>query len=310
MPTFTETAARDGKYLRAVPVSRLENLRENVASFARNSTLNDFQKMFTERYAFDLPELPITPRSVIIAATPCYSYAPVTFHRDGREYSLFSALVNAYDTSEMDAYVRGCAETLGGTAVNVAGLFPLKLLGVCSGLAEYGRNNITYIDGLGSYFGYSAYFSDVAPDTDFWRDFAVAEGCAACGACVKNCQTGAIDENRFLIDTDRCYSGISSRAGDFPAFVPASAHHTISRCMKCQYGCPMNAEANLNAFPHVEFDEEETAFVLSGAAFDGAAEPLREKARVLGLGLYPAAIPRNLQKCFELIDGGATLTLK
>jgi epoxyqueuosine reductase len=310
MPTFTETAERDGKLLRVVPVSRLEDLRKNVAAFTNSNTLNEFQKIITSRYAFDTPELPFDAQSIIVAATSCYSYAPVTFHQNGREYNMFSAQVYPYDTSEMDEYVRDGAAALGFAAEPVAALPPLKLLGVCSGLAEYGRNNITYIGSLGSYFGYSAYFSDLPPETDFWRDFAVAERCETCGACIKNCKTGAISPDRFLIDTDRCYSGITTRPGAFPDFVPDSAHHTISRCMKCQYGCPMNAEANLREYPRVEFDEQETEFVLSGQPYDTASAALQEKARILGLGLYLAAIPRNIKKCFELIDGGATLTLK
>jgi epoxyqueuosine reductase len=265
--------------------------------------------MFAGLYSFDVPELPFEPRSVIIAATPHYSYSEVTFHHEGRVYPLYAALIFGYDTADVDAFVAGEIANRGYHSAPVEKFLPLKLFGARSGLAAYGRNNITYIDGLGSYFGYAAYFSDLPPESDVWVENTVSPTCDGCRVCFNHCPTGAIQGERFLLDSSRCFSGLTTRPGEFPDFVPRTAHHTISRCMRCQYSCPMNREANARVLPPVDFDEAETAHILSGAPYDDAPEVLKRKAEIFGLGMYPA-IPRNLLACFDLIDSGTACSLE
>ena len=36
----------------------------------------------------------------------------------------------------------------------------MKLAAVRSGLAQYGRNNICYVEGMGSFFSFHAYLTD------------------------------------------------------------------------------------------------------------------------------------------------------
>jgi epoxyqueuosine reductase len=312
MSTFTEIAEHDGKILRVVPVERLEDLRRDIEQLRRDTGLNKFQNMITGTYTFNVPELPFTVRSIIVAAIPHFSYADAVFHLNGKEYKVYSAFVKMYDTSDMDIYIDSVLAELGRHSVVVPMMpgFPQRLLGAKCGLAVYGRNNITYIDGLGSYFGYATYYSDVLPDCEVWHDTTpVAKTCETCGACIKNCKTGAITRDRFLIDTDKCYSGMSTRPGDFPP-VPNCAHHSIVRCMKCQYGCPMNAQANLRTYPAVSFDEAETAHILSGVGYDNVSVSLRERAVIFGFDKFNAVVPRNLKICFDLIDSGETFTLR
>jgi len=47
---------------------------------------------------------------------------------------------------------------------------PLKTLAVRSGLAKYGRNNITYIDGMGSFYRLVAYYTDIPPQENNWTE--------------------------------------------------------------------------------------------------------------------------------------------
>ncbi|WP_256311538.1 hypothetical protein [Tissierella carlieri] len=46
----------------------------------------------------------------------------------------------------------------------------MKRLGEHSDLAKYGRNNVTYVDDLGSNFSYTAYFSDIMCEEDTWGE--------------------------------------------------------------------------------------------------------------------------------------------
>lgn len=67
-----------------------------------------------------------------------------------------------------------------------------------SGLAKYGRNNITYVNGLGSNF------SDIKCQEDTWGEVQNESFCNECNLCGEHCPTGAILEYRFLIDTLEC----------------------------------------------------------------------------------------------------------
>lgn len=316
--TFTEYAAERGHLLRVVPISRLDDLRREQAKLSETNTLNDFQKMMTSGKSLELPELPFAAKSIIIAVTPHYSYADVTFKHNSKDYKMYSAFVKLYDTSEIDAFGAEALPKYGAAAAPVNGMFPLKLLGVMCGIAEYGRNNITYIndshglaayENLGSYFGYSAYFSDLEPECDFWRDEpTVAKTCETCGACVALCKTGAISREQFLIDTSKCFSMMSTAAGELPP-VPNDAHHSIVRCMKCQYKCQMNRKASERTYPAVVFSEEETEFILRGESYENAPESLRETAIAFGLHIFSETAARNIKRCFDLIDAGETLTM-
>ena len=51
-------------------------------------------------------------------------------------------------------------------------ILPLKLLAVHGGIAEYGRNNITYVSGMGSFMRLTAVYSDMPCETDHWREVA------------------------------------------------------------------------------------------------------------------------------------------
>jgi hypothetical protein len=61
-----------------------------------------------------------------------------------------------------------------------------RRLAVQSGLAEYGRNNITYVAGMGSNVRYAAFYTDIDGQDEVWRDVCNAEMCADCGAYIKN----------------------------------------------------------------------------------------------------------------------------
>jgi len=60
---------------------------------------------------------------------------------------------------------------------------PLKLLAVRSGLGWYGRNNICYVPGMGSFLQIVAVYSDLPCQKDDWREAQMMESCQNCSAC-------------------------------------------------------------------------------------------------------------------------------
>jgi len=91
-----------------------------------------------------------------------------------------------------------------------------KFLAVRSGLARYGRNNITYVDGMGSLYRLSAFLSDLPYSGDCWTEPQMHDRCDDCSACIRACPTDAIPQHRFLLHSERCITFHNETRGPFP----------------------------------------------------------------------------------------------
>jgi epoxyqueuosine reductase len=171
---------------------------------------------------------------------------------------------------------------------------------VCSSDLVYGKNNIAYVDGMGSFFSFAAFYSDLPCGTDGWTEARAAELCSGCAICLRSCPTGAIRGERFLIDNERCLSFLNEQGGDFPGWLPLSVHHCLYDCLRCQLGCPMNSDHVDKVAPPFSFDEMETELLLSGAPAASYPAAMALKSKLLGLDQWPDGIPRNLKTLFQL----------
>jgi len=306
MATFGQTALQNGIHAAIVSAARQNDVHIEINEFASTQELNGFQKFIFEHYEFTPPELPFEVKSIIIAAAPHPSYGEAVFAYSGSEYRLY-CVAGSEDTTTHD-YV---TETITSTGFNIKPTgfwFPFKRFAVQSGLCVYGRNNVTYLPGFGSYMALSAYYTDMPADEDTWRSVVTAPQCENCGICEKLCPTGAIKSGEFVIDSTLCLAGMNEGPEEFPPFVPKTAHHTLFDCMRCQYSCPMNGPFKANTYPTVFFDETETERLLSGAPYDDLEGELAEKYKQLCMQ-YTGNLPRNLRVCFDLIDSGEELSL-
>ena len=199
-------------------------------------------------------------------------------------------------------------------------VLPKKLLAVRSGLAAYGKNNISYVPGMGSFYGLVAVYSDLPPQEENWREPQMMESCQNCSACLRHCPVGAIpsappfdpsaglransaqgglrtgSSERFLLHAERCITFHNEKAGDvpFPAWIDPSWHNCLIGCLHCQKVCPQNKEFLHWVEERVEFSQEETALLLQGVALDqlppGTAKKLEQSDVVELLDV----LPRNL----------------
>jgi epoxyqueuosine reductase len=112
---------------------------------------------------------------------------------------------------------------------------PKKLLAVRSGLAQYGRNNITYVAGMGSYYRLILFASDLPATNDIWQAAQAMEICNRCTACMKSCPTGAISEDRFLLRAELCLTFHNERKMGFPDWIDPDWHHCLVGCLRCQW---------------------------------------------------------------------------
>ena len=287
--------------IKVIPIERLEELKEIIEDFREQEELNGFQKWIVdELYRYEGPRADFTVNSIILIAINHPFFAKVNFYKGGKQKT-FLSLVRS-DFCKAEAYLTKYLEEKGYSIMKADNL-PLKRLAAHSGLAQYGRNNITYVDGLGSNFSYAAYFSDLPCEEDTWGEVGSAEVCTKCNLCIENCPTGAILSYRFLIDNQKCLSCINEIPGEFPDWLPATVHHTLYDCLICQRICPMNNKQADNFIEGISFTEEETDMLLEGRPIDTFSEELKAKVYFLGIDEWYKAIPRNLKILFELKKG-------
>lgn len=292
-----------GDKFKILSIERLKDLQNDIEAFKNNENLNEFQKYITNSiYQFELPAAGFVIRSIIIIASPTPSYAKIIFHWQGNKISALSLARSYIDkkaapTATKQYLTKFLKPT--GYHIQYTQQLPLKRLAVRSGLAAYGRNNICYVDGMGSFITLVSYFSDIPCTEDNWHEIRQMDNCSSCTACLKNCPTGAISKTRFLINNERCLSYFNEGPGDFPEWLPKSAHHCLYDCLMCQSICPQNKDYIDNVIGPIEFDEEETGLLLSGKSMTEFSPALKKKVRFLGMDSWLSAIPRNIRVLFE-----------
>lgn len=171
---------------------------------------------------------------------------------------------------------------------------PKKSMAVHSGMARYGKNNLTYIDGMGSYHRLTAFASDIPYDTDEWYELRQLDNCHSCGACEKHCPTRAINKENFLIDTDKCITFYNEQPENFPDWIDLSWHNSLVGCIKCQEICPQNKFVKQHKEIKAVFNKDETRMIMNQLSFYELSESLQEKLVSLSLDIYYDKLSRNL----------------
>jgi epoxyqueuosine reductase len=180
-------------------------------------------------------------------------------------------------------------------------LLPKKLLAVRSGLADYGRNNVTYVPGMGSFHRLAVFYSDLPCEEGDWRELHMMARCETCHACLRHCPSGAITGERFLLRAERCIVFHNEQPGHvpFPAWMEPSWHNCLVGCMLCQSVCPEDREVLTWIEDGAEFSAEETARLLAGTPLDqlpaGTVRKLEDHDLVDLLDI----LPRNLGALLE-----------
>jgi epoxyqueuosine reductase len=295
-------AEENNSKLEIVSVDKIKILENEIKELQKTTELNGSQKWILDKLIrFILPQY---MKSVIIVAVPRLAYANITFNRNGKSYAIYGTVSAPLDKTQK--YISTVVKKLGYKCENELRL-PLKRLAVQSGLAEYGKNNITYVEGMGCFLSYVAFSTDIPCKKDTWRKVTVSKDCANCDKCIKSCPVKAIRKDNFLIDNEKCLSAHNESTNDFPEWLPDTVHHTPFDCLKCQINCPINKKY-LNT-TEVSFDESETKRIIKGAPYKDVSKELKNKIALLELDKWKS-IPRNLVKLFDLMDKGHIPSLK
>ena len=297
MITQLKTLAQQKGYkLEVVSADKFELMRQDIKKLSKEAPYNETLKNRIYNSAA-IKKIPKDVLSIIILAAPCdFAYINFIFNRNGKQHKFFGLAGNCLN--EAVDFIKNSV-TQAGYDISIAQKLPLKRLAVQSGLAVYGKNNITSVEGMGSFLLYEAFYTNIPCEEDNWRDVVVSPLCEGCNICLENCATGAIAEDRFIIDRDICMRKINNKPEDFPDWLPITAHHTLYGCIKCQGRCPINA--GLDTLD-VVFTEEETELIYSGAPWIKGTDEF--KSKVAYFGTMNKIKKRNLQNLLKLMDEG------
>jgi len=231
--------------------------------------------------------------SIVMTAAP-QPQRKVTFHFDGQACSVIIPPTYYADTDDHIKSILQNIMSSNGYQLHRAAL-PLKLLAVCSGLARYGKNNIAYVEGLGSFVRLRAFLSDMPPDISEWLEPRAMKECDSCKACLNACPAGAIIPDRFLIHAERCITFLNEWPGEFPEWIDPAWHNSLVGCMKCQLVCPVNKPFINWVEDGEDFDEAETDLILNGVPLDRLPPETAHKLNRSYMAEYLDVLPRNLR---------------
>ncbi len=288
-----------------VPARRLADLRAEIER-RRSEVAPEVMEVVERNLDFTPPAALPVPLSVIVVVVP-HACARVTVVVDGEELAV--PIPTTYCHHD-DIQTQVAATLTAGLAP--AGLsavlarLPEKLLAVCAGLARYGRNNIVYVDGHGSFVELAACVSDLPPGADPWTGVRSLPRCDSCEACRRACPTGAIGDDRFLLHGERCLTLHNESVRPFAEWIDPAWHHCLVGCLRCQRCCPEDVGRRDEVAETAAFDERETALLASGVDHDllGREPRLRDKLGDLGLlgyddGFLGVALARNLRALLD-----------
>jgi epoxyqueuosine reductase len=196
---------KSGYQARIVSIDHLALLQREIDDF-RNHCLFD-NEFFQERLAwfrFRAPENLPRAQSVIVVAVPRPQTRAIFTLSGHRRPLIIPPTYTAYDgiREQVENLMAKILSRKGYTLARTA--LPLKLLAVRSGLGQYGRNNICYVSGMGSFLQLVAIYSDMPCEEDSWQETTMMETCEECELCRRACPTGAISSDRFLLRAERC----------------------------------------------------------------------------------------------------------
>ncbi len=288
-----------GCQVRIVSAGHLNELQEGIETKHASGLFDEgLYREYLTGFSFKFPHAILDPQSMIAVAVP-QSQTRVTFTWRGepRAVTVPPTYVSHRETDRRVEHILSGILNAGGYHV-VRATLPVKHLAVCSGLGDYGRNNLCYVPRMGSFHRLVAFCSNMPCLEDRWREPQLLSSCQRCRACVDSCPTGAIPTDRFLLRAERCLTFHNERSGEIPSWIDPSWHHCLVGCLACQRVCPRNAGFLERVDGDRIFSEEETRLILSREPQNRLPPETVRKLDELDLLEYLDVLPRNLNALF------------
>jgi epoxyqueuosine reductase len=283
-----------GYKTRVVSLKHVSALQREINKWRRQKAIcEELDRDYLKEFDFNLPWNLFKVRSIIILAFP-QPIIQVFFKVDGKSFPMI--IPPTYCHSSDEKVENLLLDILRPDGFHVAkAILPLKSLAVHSGLAEYGKNNIAYMQGMGSFFRLNAFYSDLPIQEDSWTGHQTMERCHNCSACFNACPPQAISSERFLLHAERCITFHNESQRDFPSWLDPSWHQCLVGCLRCQAVCPENRDFKDWIKNKGTFSEAETALFLDRLPMDKLPAETENKLEKLYMMEYLEILPRNMR---------------
>ena len=289
------TKLKGGGYRsRTVSLSHVRDLQQGIEGSSVRGLLDEqfYQEELTG-FSFEHPDVPRRVRSLVVVAAP-QPQIRIVFTIRGEPQPVMIPPTYVHGTDKRVEEILASVLNPAGYRIARATL-PLKLLAVRSGLGDYGRNNICYVRGIGSFHRLVAFWSDIPCLEDSWREPTMMERCGDCRACLHSCPTEAITPDRFVVHAERCITFHNERDQKFPAWIDPSWHNCLVGCLRCQEVCPENIPFLDWVENDLVFSEEETSLILESTGRDRIPSETAKKLERVGMLEYSDILGRNLR---------------
>jgi len=279
---------------KTMSIIHLKDLQAELTAWQRDGLIT--KKFYEQNYSqflFHPPEALQNAHSIVVIGIP-QKITPIEFSHNGIQYE--TIIPPTYIFSEVRS---ACKEILSrilgknGYSVERA-ILPMKLLAVKSGLGKYGKNNLCYVDGMGSYTRLEAFYTDYEFLTDDWCEKELMKSCTTCSLCQHACPTHCIPNDRILIHANQCLTYFNENDGDFPPSVPEQSHNALIGCMHCQIVCPQNKKFLAYDRNIISFTIEEISYILRKIPREQIPQSLAKKLVYLNLYEDYSHLWRNL----------------
>lgn len=284
--------------VRIVDIRHISELEGEILSLRENRLLDEeLYKESLRAFNFDYKRELGAAGSVIVVAIP-QQITRLNFSYGGKSHT--AVIPPTYITGEIDRLVfENLKDILNedGHKLIKPKKIPLKLLAVRSSLSKYGRNNITYVEGMGSLYKIQAFYTDYKCEEDSWQEAECMPSCSTCRLCADKCPTGCIDNERFLIHAENCLTNLNEYERDFPEWVDTNWHNSIIGCMECQLICPQNKKHIRITSIDNAFTEDEVELIIKNIPLKDLPENAAAVLRRFSLDEYynDNVLSRNLK---------------
>ena len=291
---------------RVMSVSHLEELQADFESIDADGKVsnNPVFRSYIQQQQHHLPESLPDAKSIIVMAV----FTPLMiadFHHKGNIHEIL--VPHYYDDGITEDHLKSTIlnKIIADNQYRVENArmhVLLKRLAVRTGLGKYGRNNICYVEGMGSFLKLFAFFTDYEFGEDNWQDAEMMDSCRNCKICLKQCPTGSITENSFVIDVEKCIPLYNEVPGEIPDWINPASHNALMGCLRCQLPCPANSEVATKTQKLDPITEDETKMILDGIQDEELYQSLSEKLRMF--------IPEHAYYYFPVITRNLRLLLQ
>jgi len=253
---------------KTISVEHLKELQEIINNLDHQGKLskNERYRNYLNPERFTVPGNFLDAKSIIVIAR----FSPLmktNFHLHDNTYEIMSP-PESYDTGMTDeAWIKLIEANIikqHGYRIEGAERILLKSLAVRSGLGKYGRNNICYVDEMGSFISLHGFFTDFEFAEDNWQEVSMMDDCESCDICMQECPCSCIREENFVVDATKCVTWYNERKGEFPEWINPDIHNSLLGCIRCQMYCPANNRAMKFTGRFEDVLEEDTSKILEG----------------------------------------------